>query len=352
MWRYAPILPPREQNIITLGEGWTPLVRSRRLGASLGADALWIKDEGMNPTASFKARGLACAISMCVELGIRKTVIPSAGNAASALAAYAAAAGIEAHIFMPRDVPEANYLECKAYGAQVTLVDGLISDCGRMVAERAPEEGWFDISTLKEPYRIEGKKTMGFEVAEQMDWELPDAIFYPTGGGVGMIGMWKAFEEMEQLGWIGSRRPKMIAVQAEGCAPVVRAFEENEPRSRFFENARTLAAGLRVPKPLGDFLVLEAVRASHGTAIAVSDDEMLDAGTELASQEGIFAAPEGAACVAALRKLLANGFLKSSDRIVLYNTGSGLKYPEAYGTRFPRVAACEQDKLGGLITPR
>ena len=253
---------------------------------------------------------------------------------------------------MPLDVPESNFLECKAYGAQVTLVDGLISDCGRMVAERAAVEGWFDISTLKEPYRIEGKKTMGYEVAEQMDWELPDAIFYPTGGGVGMIGMWKAFGEMERLGWIGSRRPKMIAVQAEGCQPVVRAFQENEPRSRFFDNAQTVAAGLRVPKPLGDFLVLEAVRESGGTAIAVSDDEMLTAGVQLASDEGIYAAPEGAACVAAAEKLLACGFLKSSDRIVLYNTGSGLKYPEAYATRFPRAASSEQDKLGGLITPR
>jgi threonine synthase len=289
---------------------------------------------------------------MCRELGIRKVAIPSAGNAASALAAYAAAAGIESYIFMPCDVPQANYLECKAYGAHVTLVDGLISDCGRMVAERAASEGWFDISTLKEPYRIEGKKTMGYEVAEQLDWELPDAIFYPTGGGVGMIGMWKAFDEMERLGWIGSKRPKMIAVQAAGCQPVVRAFDENEPRSRFYDNAYTVAAGLRVPKPLGDFLVLDAVRHSHGTAIAVTDEEMLDAGVQLASLEGIYAAPEGAACVAAARTLLGNGFLKASDRIVLYNTGSGIKYPEAYSTRFPRTAASEQDKLGGLITPR
>jgi len=352
MWRYAPVLPPSDGFIVSLGEGWTPLIQTRRLGAHLGADELWVKDEGLNPTGSFKARGLSCAISMCVELGIRKVAIPSAGNAASALAAYAAAAGIESHIFMPRDVPQANYLECKAYGAHVTLVDGLISDCGRMVAERAPAEGWFDVSTLKEPYRIEGKKTMGYEVAEQMNWELPDAIFYPTGGGVGLIGMWKAFEEMERLGWIGSRRPKMIAVQAAGCAPVVRAFEENEPRSRFFENASTVAAGLRVPKPLGDFLVLEAVRASKGTAIAVTDDELLDAGIQLASMEGIYAAPEGAACVAALAKLLANGFLQRTDRIVIYNTGSGLKYPEAYSTRFPRTSSGEQDKLGGLITPR
>jgi threonine synthase len=352
MWRYAPILPAAAASVVSLGEGWTPLIRTRRLGSRLGADSLWVKDEGLNPTASFKARGLSCAISMCVELGIRKVAIPSAGNAASALAAYAAAAGIESYIFMPRDVPQANYLECMAYGANVTLVDGLISDCGRMVAERAPAAGWFDVSTLKEPYRIEGKKTMGYEVAEQMDWELPDAIFYPTGGGVGMIGMWKAFEEMDKLGWIGSRRPRMIAVQAAGCAPVVRAFEDNQPRSQFYENAHTIAAGLRVPKPLGDFLILDAVRASHGTAIAVTDEEMLDAGVRLASEEGIYAAPEGAACVAALEKLLANGFLQPSDRIVIYNTGSGLKYPEAYSTRFPRTTASEQEKLGGLITPR
>jgi threonine synthase len=289
---------------------------------------------------------------MCVELGIKKVVIPSAGNAAGALAAYSAAAGIEAHIFMPLDVPEANYLECKAYGAEVTLVDGLISDCARLAAEHAANDGWFDVSTLKEPYRIEGKKTMGYEVAEQLGWELPDAIFYPTGGGVGMIGMWKAFDEMERLGWIGSRRPKMIAVQAEGCAPVVRAFEQHEPRSQFWNNAHTLASGLRVPKPLGDFLILESVRASGGTAVSASDEEILDAGVLLASMEGIFAAPEGAACVVALEKLLASGFLKPDDRIVLYNTGTGLKYPEAWATRFPRAAAREQDKLGGLITPR
>jgi threonine synthase len=352
MWRYAPVLPPSDASIVSLGEGWTPLLRTKRLGARIGAESLWVKDEGLNPTGSFKARGLSCAVSMCMELGIKKVAIPSAGNAASAMAAYAAAAGIEAHIFMPLDVPQANYLECKAYGAHVTLVNGLISDCGRMVAERGPAEGWFDVSTLKEPYRIEGKKTMGYEVAEQMGWELPDAIFYPTGGGVGMIGMWKAFDEMEKLGWIGSRRPKMIAVQAEGCQPVVRALQEDQTSSRFFENAHTVAAGLRVPKPLGDVLTLRAVRESNGTAIAVSDDDMLTAGVNLATEEGIYAAPEGAACVAALEKLLASGFLKSTDRIVLYNTGSGLKYPEAYSTRFPRTASSEQDKLGGLITPR
>jgi len=352
MWRYAPVLPPRETSVVTLGEGMTPLIRARRLGERLGAHDLWIKDEGLNPTGSFKARGLACAVSMAVELGVRKMAIPSAGNAASALAAYAAAAGIEARIFMPRDVPQANYVECQAFGACVTLVDGLISDCAKLVAAGAAEHGWYDVSTLKEPYRIEGKKTMGYEVAEQFAWQLPDAIFYPTGGGVGMIGMWKAFEEMETLGWIGGKRPKMIAVQVEGCQPVVRAFERGEARSQFWENATTVAAGLRVPKPLGDFLILEAVRASSGTALAVSDPELLDAGIRLAREEGIFAAPEGAACVAALEKLLASGFLKPAERIVIYNTGAGLKYLEAYATRFPRTGSGEQDKLGGLITPR
>src|SRR5579883_581789 len=352
MWRYAPILPPADEHIVSLGEGWTPLLRTRRLGSRIGADNLWVKDEGLNPTGSFKARGLSCAISMCVELGIRKVAIPSAGNAASAMAAYAAAAGLEAHIFMPRDVPQANFIECKAFGARVTRVDGLISDCAKIVNAGAKTEGWFDVTTLKEPYRIEGKKTMGYELAEQMGWELPDVIFYPTGGGVGIIGMWKAFHEMEALGWIGSRRPKMIAVQVEGCQPVVRAYERGEERSQFWENAHTVASGLRVPKPLGDFLILEAVRASGGTAIAVSDEELLDAGIDLATGEGMFVAPEGAACVAALHKLRASGFLRRDEKIVIYNTGSGLKYLEAYSTRFPRAGAGEQDKLGGLITPR
>jgi threonine synthase len=353
MWRYAPLLPVADPaHIVSLGEGMTPLIHARRLGKQLGADNVWVKDEGINPTGSFKARGLSCAISMGLELGVRKFAIPSAGNAASAMAAYAAAAGLEAHIFMPRDVPQANYIECKAFGAHVTLVDGLISDCGKIVAARKDAEGWFDVSTLKEPYRIEGKKTMGFEVAEQFGWELPDAIFYPAGGGVGMIGMWKAFGEMEALGWIGSKRPKMVCVQAAGCAPIVKAFDEGKARSDFWDHASTVASGLRVPKALGDFLVLNAVRESGGTAIAVSDSDMLDAGIELASSEGIFAAPEGAACIAALGKLLANGFLKPSERVVLYNTGSGLKYLEAYSTRFPRESAGEQDKLGGLITPR
>ncbi len=353
MWRYAPLLPPTNaESVISLGEGMTPLIAAKRLGKRLGAHDLWVKDEGINPTGSFKARGLSCAISMCVELGIRKVAIPSAGNAASAMAAYAAAAGIEAHIFMPKDVPQSNFIECKAFGANVTLVDGLISDCGKIVATRKDAEGWFDVSTLKEPYRIEGKKTMGYEVAEQLQWELPSAIFYPSGGGVGLIGMWKAFAEMEALGWIGVKRPKMIAVQAAGCAPIVRAFERGDARSEFWENASTVAAGLRVPKPLGDFLILDAIRQSGGTAIAVTDQDAIDAAIALASEEGLFAAPEGGACVAALEKLLAAGFLKAEERIVIYNTGAGLKYLEAYGPRFPRTAASEQDKLGGLITPR
>ena len=353
MWRYAPVLPVQNpSSIVTLGEGMTPLLRVNRFARSLGASDVWVKDEGLNPTGSFKARGLSCAISMCVELGIRKVAIPSAGNAASAMAAYASAAGIEAHIFMPRDVPQANYIECKAFGAHVTLVDGLISDCGKIVAERKNAEGWFDVSTLKEPYRIEGKKTMGYEVAEQFGWELPDAIFYPAGGGVGLIGMWKSFQEMEALGWISSKRPKMIVVQAAGCAPIVRAFERGEQSSEFWENAHTVASGLRVPKALGDFLVLDAVRQSGGTAVAAGDAELLDASVELAAAEGIFSAPEGGACVAAVRKLLVSGFLKKNPRIVIYNTGAGLKYLDAFATRFPRLTATEQDKLGGLITPR
>jgi threonine synthase len=353
MWRYAPVLPVSKPNsIISLGEGWTPMLRTRNLGSRLGAADLWVKDEGINPTGSFKARGLSCAISAAHELGVKKIAIPSAGNAASAAAAYAAAAGMEAHIFMPRDVPQSNYIECMSFGAKVTLVDGLISDCGKIVAQRKDSEGWYDVSTLKEPYRIEGKKTMGYEVAEQFQWNLPDAIFYPTGGGVGLIGMWKAFDEMEQLGWISSKRPKMIAVQAAGCQPIVRAFEQGAERSTFWENAWTVSSGLRVPKPLGDFLILSALRASCGTAVAVTDEESLDAGLELAREEGIFAAPEGAACIAALRKLLASGFLKLQERIVIYNTGAGLKYLEAYSTRFPRTTISDYDKLGGLITPR
>jgi threonine synthase len=352
MWRYAPVLPANAEEAVTLREGWTPLLRSERLGEACGAQDLWLKDEGRNPTDSFKARGLSCAVTMAAKFGIRKLAIPSAGNAASGLAAYAAAAGLEAHIFMPRDVPQSNFIECSALGAEVTLVDGLISDCARIVAERKQREGWFEVSTLKEPYRIEGKKTMGYELAEQFEWRLPDAILYPCGGGVGQIGMWKAFAELEKLGWIGAQRPKMITVQAAGCAPIVQAFEQRSESSEFWNAAQTVASGLRVPKALGDFLVLRSIRESGGTAIAISDEEMLDAGLLLARTEGVFPAPEGGACVAAVKRLIASGFLSPADRIVIFNTGSGLKYLEAYTTRFSRHGAGEQDKLGGLITPR
>jgi len=352
MWRYAQVLPAEASDAVTLGEGWTPLLPLRRLGAQWGCLRVLLKDEGLNPTGSFKARGLSVAVTMARLLGARKLAIPSAGNAAGAMAAYAAAAGLEAHIFMPQDVPAANFLECKAYGAEVTLVDGLISDCGRMVAERKAKEGWFEVSTLKEPYRIEGKKTMGYELAEQLGWRLPDAILYPCGGGVGLIGMWKAFEEMETLGLIGARRPKMIAVQATGCQPITRAFEQGASHSEFFADAHTVASGLRVPKALGDFLILRAVRESGGTAISVSDEELMDSAVELAGREGLFVAPEGGACVAAAKKLVDAGFLGRDEETVIYNTGAGGKYLEAYGARFPRVLAREQDKLGGLITPR
>ena len=335
MWRYAPVLPVRyRDNIVTLHEGFTPLYRLQRLGEQLECDDLWLKDEGVNPTATFKARGVSCAISMCRELGIRKVAIPTAGNAGGALAAYAAAAGIEAYVFMPRDVPAANFIESKTFGANVTLVDGLISDCAKRVAEGKTTEGWFDLSTLKEPYRVEGKKTMAYEAAEQLGWELPDAIFYPTGGGVGMIGMWKAFAEMEAMGWIGPKRPKMIAVQAEGCPPIVRAFDQKAEFSEFFQNAETIASGLRVPKALGDFLVLRAVRESGGTAISVSDTEIMESSERLAASEGLFVAPEGGACIAALKKLRHSGFLRKNERILIYNTGSGYKYIDVWSNYY------------------
>jgi len=318
MWRYQDVLPSDDP--VTLGEGFTPMLPGR------SNPNVYIKDEGLNPTGSFKARGLCAAVTMARQYGLKKLAIPSAGNAASALAAYCAAAGIEAYIFMPKDVPEANYVECTSYGAKVTLVDGLISDCGRIVNERKQKEGWFEIATLKEPFRVEGKKTMGYEVAEQLNWKLPDAIFYPTGGGVGLIGMWKAFEEMEQLGWIGKERPKMICVQASGCAPVVKAWDEHKPLMEAWPNAQTLAAGLRVPKPYADYIILDILKKSGGTAIAVSDEQMFDAVREWASNEGVFAAPEGAATLAGYKILVEQKFLKPSDKVVLFNTGSGLKY--------------------------
>lgn len=354
LWRYGPLLPVRDSaNRVSLGEGWTPLLPTPRLGGRIGARRLLIKDESANPTGTFKARGMALAVSMAKELGVERLAAPSAGNAAGALAAYAARAGLEAHLFMPRDVPRANAVECESMGARVTLVDGLISDCGRIVAERRAAEGWFEVSTLKEPYRIEGKKTMGLELAEQLGWRLPDAVFYPTGGGVGLIGMWKAFAELEALGWIGPERPKMIAVQAAGCAPIVRAWKTGAAESDFWQDAATVASGLRVPKALGDFLVLDAVRASGGAAVAVEDRDMLAAGRLLAEAEGLFVAPEGAACVAAAGRLLQDGFLQPGDELVIYNTGTGLKYLEAWELgNAARANANYAGTPGGLIVPR
>jgi threonine synthase len=321
MWRYRSVLPDVEP--LTLGEGWTPMIRSTRHTGVL------LKDEGANPTGSFKARGLALAVTMARHYGLKKLAVPSAGNAAGALAAYAAAARIEANIFMPRDVPIANYVEAIAYGANVTLVDGLISDCARLVGERKGAEGWFDISTLKEPFRIEGKKTMGYELVEQLGWEYPDAVFYPTGGGVGLIGMWKAFEELEQLGWVKpGRRPRMFAIQAAGCAPVVRAFEQSARSSEPWVDAATGAAGLRVPKPYGDYLILDILRQSGGKAVAVTDQEIFASLKDWASSEGQFLSPEGAAATAAYDQLRASGDLDASDRVVIFNTGAGLKYAD------------------------
>jgi threonine synthase len=324
MWRYRSVLPDAQP--VTLGEGWTPLLRSKRFPNA------FLKEEGANPTGTFKARGLALAVTMAKHYGLRKLAVPSAGNAAGALAAYAAAADMEAHIFMPRDVPFANYVEAVAYGANVTLVDGLISDCARMVNERKQEEGWFDISSLKEPFRVEGKKTMGYELVEQLGWEYPDAVFYPTGGGVGLIGMWKAFEELEQLGWVKrGKRPRMIAVQASGCAPVARAFDEGAEVSKMWENAATFAAGLRVPKPYGDAIMLEILRDSGGVALTQTDDQILTSILAWARNEGIFLSPEGAAATAAYDRLLETGFLKPTDRVVIFNTGAGLKYTDVTG---------------------
>jgi threonine synthase len=330
MWRYAEMLPaPTPEAVVSLGEGFTPLLDAPRLGARLGLTRVLVKDEALNPTGSFKARGMSAAVTMAKALGARALAVPSAGNAAGALASYAARAGLPAHIFMPSDTPLANVVECRYAGAHVTLVDGLITDCGRIVAERKDAEGWFDVSTLKEPYRIEGKKTMGYELAEQLGWELPDVILYPTGGGTGLVGMWKAFDEMEALGWIGRRRPRMVSVQAAGCAPIVRAFDAGVESAAEFENAHTVASGLRVPRAIGDFMILRAVRASGGTAIAVTDDALVEGVRALASSEGVFAAPEGGACVAALAELVARGDIDRDERVVVFNTGTGAKYLEA-----------------------
>jgi len=328
LWRYREVLPlPGDAQPVSLGEGGTPLLRAQKFGGNID---LWIKDESINPTQSFKARGMSVAVSMAKHLGATKLAVPSAGNAGGALAAYAARAGLEAHIFMPRDTPRANIVECRELGAHVTLINGLITDCGAEIARRKTKEGWFDVSTLKEPYRVEGKKTLGYELAEQFNWELPDLILYPTGGGTGLIGMWKAFDEMQALGWIGTKRPRMFAVQATGCAPIVRAFEAGEKSAGEFPNAHTIASGLRVPKAIGDFLILNILRQSNGGAIAVADKEMIHITREVGSNEGLFVAPEAAACFAALKSLRSAGKIQSGERVVIFNTGSGIKYLECY----------------------
>lgn len=331
MWRYAEVLPvENEQFQVSLGEGFTPLLQATSLGRKIGVPKLYIKDEGLNPTGSFKARGMSAAISRAAELGAQAIAIPSAGNAGGATAAYAARAGLPAHIFMPKDVPQANYIECKVLGAHVELIDGLISDCGKIVASRKEAEGWFDISTLKEPYRVEGKKTMGYELAEQFDWELPEVVIYPTGGGTGLIGMWKAFDEMEQMGWISSERPRMISVQAAGCAPIVRAYSAGDEHAEPWIDAETIAAGLRVPAAVGDFLMLKAIRDSGGYALSVTDEELMASTSKMAAAVGSFPAPEGAATLAALEKLIAENQVSERERVVLFNTGTGLKYIELF----------------------
>ena len=327
MWRYFELLPVLDEaDVVTLGEGFTPILRAQRLERELGCMAVYIKDEGMNPTGSFKARGLSTAVSKAMELGLTRLTMPSAGNAAGALAAYAAKAGMEAHVFMPRDVPAANRDEVAIMGARVTLVDGHIGDAGRLSRQTAEQEGLFDVSTLREPYRVEGKKTMGYEIAEQMDWTLPDAIVYPTGGGTGIVGMWKAFQEMEELGWTDARRPKMFAVQADGCAPIVKAFREGSEFAEPWPDAQTLAAGIRVPSAVGDYLILRALRESGGGAVVVSDEDIVACMKSVASTEGMFICPEGAATVAALPKLLEAGAISPDETVLLLNTGSGLKY--------------------------
>jgi threonine synthase len=336
LWRYHELLPVRDPTyIITLDEGFTPLIHAKRLGQSVGFDNLYIKDEGLNPTGSFKARGLGVAISRACELGITALSIPSAGNAAGAMSAYAALAGIPAHVFMPQDVPQPFVAECRALGAQVTLVEGLITDCGRVAAEGVRQHRRFDMSTLKEPYRLEGKKTMGYELAEQMNWTLPDVIIYPTGGGTGLIGMWKAFEEMEQLGWIPSgrsARPRMVTVQSEGCAPMVKAFKEGKAFADPWQDATTIADGLRVPAAVGDFLILQTLRESNGTAIVVSDEEMMEAANLIGRTQGVFVCPEGAAPLVAFEHLREQGWINDHETVVLFNTGSGLKYTHLWNT--------------------
>jgi threonine synthase len=331
MWRYRELMPIFEGEApVSLGEGLTPLLHATTLGARLGLDRLYVKDESLNPTNSFKARGQSAAITRARALGVTTVSVPSAGNAGNAMAAYAAKAGLEAKVFLPRDVKVPFIRECELYGADVTLVDGVITDAARAAQEAGKSLGWYDLSTLKEPYRIEGKKTMAYELAEQMEWEWPDWIVYPTGGGTGMVGMWKAFEEIERIGWVSpGRRPRMVSVQADGCAPIVRAFEQGTEGATPWETPTTVADGLRVPRAIGDFLILRAVRESCGTALAVPDAAMIEGMLELGSTEGISAAPEGGAALAAIRTLVANGSIRRSDRVVLFNTGGALKYFDA-----------------------
>jgi threonine synthase len=331
MWRYRELMPIFDnEEPVSLGEGMTPLFHAKTLGARLGLDALYVKDESLNPTNSFKARGQSAAITRARALGVTTVSVPSAGNAGNAMAAYAAHAGLVAKVFLPRDVKKPFIRECQLYGADVTLVDGVITDAARAAAEAGSALGWYDVSTLKEPYRVEGKKTMAYELAEQMNWEWPDWIVYPTGGGTGMVGMWKAFEEIERIGWVSpGRRPRMVSVQADGCAPIVRAFDRGEETAVPWENPATVADGLRVPRAIADFLILQAVRQSGGTALAVSDAAMVSGMLELGSTEGISAAPEGGAALAAIRALATNGTIRPRDRVVLFNTGGALKYLDA-----------------------
>jgi threonine synthase len=328
MWRWHELLPINDsQNMVSLGEGDTPLLHAPRLGSTLGLSHLYIKDESNNPTGSFKARGLSAAVSKAKELGVQKVIIPTAGNAGGAMAAYAARGGLPALIYMPKDTPKANIEESRIVGAKVNLVDGLISDAASLAAETARKEGWFDVSTFKEPYRLEGKKIMGYELAESFDWSLPDVIIYPTGGGTGLVGMWKAFNELESLGWLENmKRPRMVSVQADGCAPVAKAFENNASFCDFWQGAHTIASGLRVPKSFADRLILNDIRESHGNAVAVSDEAIVEAQRAIAVNEGIFAAPEGAATFAALKVLVERKWIQPDERVVLFNTGSGLKY--------------------------
>src|ERR1700730_9751354 len=328
IWRYRELLPlPADIEAVSLGEGGTPLLRAKRFAGDVD---LWIKDESLNPTQSFKARGMSVAGSMAKHLGATKLAAPSAGNAGGALAAYSARAGLVAHIFMPRDTPRPTVIECRELGAHVSLIDGLITDCGAEIARRKDKEGWFDMSTLKEPYRIEGKKTLGYELAEQSDWKLPDLVLYPTGGGTGLIGMWKAFEEMEALGWIDKKRPRMFSVQASGCAPIVRAFDAGEKFATESPNACTVASGLRVPKAIGDFLILKILLESRGGAVAIDDEETIRVSHEVGSMEGLFVSPEGAACFAALKSLYRDGKIGPGERVVTFNTSSGIKYLHCY----------------------